>query len=900
VHNEARGRFVATELRALQRANGQTERTPAGGSVNVMVRAAKTFAADLVARRKVRELKVGQHTAAETRAGRAAEQALRKGKTQDAIVAKRDQLLNHYAARETQRALDEVEKGVAYLSKFGKDAARKKLPPEYLDQIDKLLERVELRRGTTLAALDKRAKLSDWIKSQQDLGIEVELPAHVLEDAQLTSYKDLPLEAFRGLVDTVKQIEHLARLKNKLLTARDQRDFDTIKETIVSSILQHAGNRTANTRTPTTNLGRALQGIKQFGAAHIKAATWARILDGGEDGGPVWEYFVRSANERGDQETEMRAKATKELSTIMAPLLKAGKMGGKGTFFPSIGRSLNRESVLAIALNVGNDGNLQRLLGGEGWNIDQLQPVLATLTSDDWTAVQRVWDYFESFRPLIAEKEKRVFGKEPNWIEPGSAVIDRWAGTQLPAAQGVKGGYFPIKYDPAASVRAEEFADAEGAKRQLQGAFGAATTKRSFTKARSEEVNGRPLLYTLSGVYSGVNDVIHDLTWHEWLIDTNRLLRSQSIDTAIRTKYGPEAVRQFKTWRDAIAEGENATTQALDMALGKLRQSVSVAGLGFNVMSALMQPLGITQSITRVGAGWIGKGVAQYIGAPIEKAREVNTKSTFMANRSRTRFRELNELRNRVQGQSSLKRVIDENAFALMMRMQQTVDVPTWLGAYEKAVAEGHDEKRAVALADQAVIDSQGGGQTKDLAAIERGGPAQKLFTVFYSFMNTALNLGVASKMTPKSRAKFAVDVLMLYSVPAVLGSILKDALTPGGDDDDEKLAQKLAAEQLSFLLGLVVLGREFGGAAQMVTGAGRPRDYTGPAGVRAIADIYQFGKQAGQGEFDDAFRKSAINLAGDLLGLPAAQINRSITGAKALAEGKTTNPAALALGFQE
>ena len=42
------------------------------------------------------------------------------------------------------------------------------------------------------------------------------------------------------------------------------------------------------------------------------------------------------------------------------------------------------------------------------------------------------------------------------------------------------------------------------------------------------------------------------------------------------------------------------------------------------------------------------------------------------------------------------------------------------------------------------------------------------------------------------------------------------------------------------------------------------------------------------------------IFLIGDFTGLPAAQINRTITGTKALAEGKTENPAAVAFGFQE
>lgn len=889
VHNEARGRFLATGLKALQDAQAEKQKTPRGGSVSVMVRAAKDFAAQLVARRKVRELRAGQHTAAEARAGKAAQKALTKGDVAGAITAQRDQLLNHYAARETYAALDEVDKALAYLKKFDKDAVRKKLPPEYLDQIDKLLERVELRQRT-LRELDKRAKLADWIKSQEDLGIEVQLPPEVAEDVQLTNYQDMTLESFRGLVDTVKQVEHLGRLKSKLLTAKDQREFDAIKDSIVSSILANSQGRTADSRTPTTNLGRALAGIKNFGAAHIKVATWARVMDGGKDGGPVWEYLVRPANAAGDQETTMLAKATQDLAKILAPVLARGKMGGAGTFFPSINRSMNREEVLAVALNTGNESNLQRLLDGEGWTADQIKPMLDTLTPEDWKAVQAVWDYFESYRPLIAAKERRVFGTEPEWIEPGSSVAE---------AYGVKGGYYPVKFDPQASQRAEEHADAEGAKRQLQGAYGAATTRRSFTKARVDQVFDRPLLYTLQGVYSGVTDVIHDLAWHEWLIDANRLLKNKSIDAAIRNTYGTEVVRQFKSWRDDIADGGLGPQRPLDAALGYLRQSVSVAGLGFNVVSAMMQPLGLTQSISRIGAKWVAKGVWQTIGSPAQASKAVNEKSAFMTNRARTRFRELNELRNRVQGQSALKRAVSENAYFLMMAFQRLVDVPTWQGAYERAISEGNDEARAVALADQAVIDAQGNGQTKDLAAIERGPQALKLFTTFYSFMNTALNLGVASKMSPGSRAKFAADMLLLYMVPAVLGSVLKDAFTPGDAGDDEELAKKLAGEQLSYLLGLVVVGREFGQAGRMLTGA-NAHDYTGPAGLRAISDAYQFAKQAGQGEFDDSFRKAAVNMAGDLLGLPSAQINRTITGVQALKEGKTKNPAAAVLGYQE
>ena len=215
-------------------------------------------------------------------------------------------------------------------------------------------------------------------------------------------------------------------------------------------------------------------------------------------------------------------------------------------------------------------------------------------------------------------------------------------------------------------------------------------------------------------------------------------------------------------------------------------------------------------------------------------------------------------------------------------------------------------DSRAIALADQAVIDAQGGGQTKDLSAIERGGPGVKIFAVFYSFMNTALNVGVEKTMsadTPAKRAKLAVDYAMLYVAPAVLGYFLKAALTPGdsGDDDPEKIAKKLLANQIDYLMGLMVVVREFGDAAKMVAGANdMGRDYTGPSGLRVVGDVGRLAVQAHQGEFDDAFRKAAVNVVGDLFGLPSAQINRTVTGTKALAEGKTSNPTAVVFGFQE
>ena len=809
LHNEARARFVAAELRHAAKATQP---------VRVMLAAARQAARNIIGNKLVRDTKASEYSAAETRSTRQAEKAMKEGNSLAVTQALQNRLLNNQLTAEAAKATQEIDKGLQYFRKVQTDASRKRIGADYSDQIDQLLERFELR-PISLREIDKRTSLAKWIESQRAAGYEPEISPEMEAEANRKSYKNMTVSEFRDLVNTVQQIEHMGRTEQNMLTAAKEVAYKQAKEEIVESINENANGRVAQARTPTTELGRYAQSLKRFWASHIKAATIARILDGGKDGGKMWEYFIRTANMRGDMETEMRAKATEALTKIMAPIFATGKMGGNGQFFPSVGRSFNKESQIAIALNVGNEGNTQRLLGGEGWSMQQIMPILNSLTEKELLAVQQIWDYFETYRPMIAEKERKLYGKEPKWIEPRSITIRSADGKDVT----LRGGYYPIKYDPVASQRAEQNADAEDAKRMLQGAYTAATTRRSFTKGRVEEVKGRPLLYTMAGMYSGINDVIHDLAWHEWLIYANKLLRSQSIDEAIRGQYGPEFKDQLKTWVNDVAVGEQMAANSGEVALGRLRQGISAAGLGFNVMSALQQITGFNQSIVRVGARYVGRGISKTIADPRAAMKEVNEKSSFMANRARTQFRELNELRNMVQDESETMRAVKLGAYYMMMRMQRLVDVPTWLGAYEKSIGQGYDEEKSIALADQAVIDSQGGGMVKDLSAIERGGPGLKLFTVYYSFMNTTFNLATMKGMTAKSKGKLAADYLMLYVVPVVLTYALKSAVTPSKGDDDwdwEKIAKDLAAEQLSYLMGQMIVLREFGEAAKVVTGA--------------------------------------------------------------------------------
>lgn len=887
IHNDARARFLEREVNTLGKAVGNRP---------LLAKAARQFAEEAVARKKVRELRPAMYTAASTRAGRQADQAFKKGDTAGAAAAKRTQLLQHQLARVATRAQAEATQAAEYLRKFDSAAVRKVIDGDYVDQIEALLERYDLRASTTGKTITRRKSLAEWIEAQRELGFEPVIDERLAADAQQRHFTDITVEELRGLVDTVRNIEHLGRLKKKLLTVQDQRAFDAIVSDTAESIRGNATRRVKQGIETALPSDRIKKLAASFIVSHRKLASLVRQMDGGKDGGPLWSVLVQNMNRAGDTESSMRAEATAALSKLFAPLNKAAGLYRK-TYIPEIGGSLTRAGRLSVALNWGNDANRQRVLDGDGWTMEQAQAVLATLTREDWTFVQSVWDYLNSYWPQIEAKEKRVSGVAPGKVEaaPFSARLADGSTVEL------QGGYYPLAYDPERSTKAGADTTAEAIKQAMQGLYTRATTRRGHTKARVETVN-RPLRKDLGVIFQHVEQVTHDLAWHEFLIDANRLLRAKPIDAAIRDHYGPEVLRAMSAALTDIAAGDVPAQNAFEQSIAHLRAGVTVASMGWSLVTAAQQPLGLTQSMVRIGPKWVGRGLARWLGDASRMQSTVATiheRSTFMRLRAQNQNREIAEIRNRVRDSGQWKVIppaVRDTFFYFTEKMQLVADVPTWLGQFEKSIAAGETEARAIALADQAVIDSQSSGGVKDLAKIQRGSPLQKLFTAFYSAFSATFNLTAESiartKFTdPASVGRLAVDMLLLYTLPAVLGMLLKDALRGApGEDDPEKLAVKLAREQLNYVMSTMVGVRELGAAVQGSFG------YSGPAGTRFFSDMAKLGKQVQQGEADEALLKAANSAAGVLFHYPALQIERTVSGIEAVSEG-TAGPRAILFG---
>ena len=918
LHNEHREKVLAAELRALrrkqrevrpfvqaEREKARQERRAARQATKIPPMAAfRKAAKETIAKTKIRDLEPQKYLNAQRKQGRKAFDAMSKGDYIEAAEAKQREILNHFLYLEAKKARESSDKIAKNMAKFDKKETRQRIGKAgktYLEQIDAILDGYEFRR-ISFKAMDRRAKLVEFVSKQEAEGEPVNIPQSVLDDTRQINYRDLTVTELESINEAVQNIAHLARLKNRLLLMAEKRELNEVASEAIAQIKANAKKgkqRTLETGLPGQRFGRWAKG---FMLIHTKFSTIFRQMDGWKDGGTMWELFVRPLNERADWETSRKSQETEKLSELFRVYRGTDLYAKK--FVPGLNESMSLQGRLMVALNWGRAENRQRLIGSGEFTQTDIDAILDSLDERDWTFVKSIWAHMESFWPEISSQYEKLYGVPPT--KSDAISFETKYGT-------MPGGYFPIKYDPQKSAQAQFQTIEETTDLMKSGAYVRSMTRNGFTKETLQNLD-RAVKLDFSTIYEHTAEVIHDLALREYLIDFNKIMahrvNGQSVKDTINDYYGDQVLREiFDTIRDVTA-GDIVPQNAFESGLGHLRAGTSIAFMGWNAITAAIQILGFTQSMVRIGPKWVAKGIKKWGSNAVQlqsSTKIIYEKSSFMRTRYLTQNREINEIRNKLKRQGRFPifkegyGAIEDSFFYFIAQMQKTVDVPTWFGAYEKALAEGADEKKAVALADQAVIDSQASGMIKDLAKIERGTGLMKIWTVFYSYFNTTLQrsqeaFGKTNYKNPFDIGRLAVDLVLLWHIPAVLGYAMREALcvVSGGCEDKtaEELMKGALREQVGYLMGMFVGVRELSTILD-------PRfDYSGPAGVRLFAEATKLATQISQGEMDEALRKRIVTSAGILLHFPATQLNRILDGFSALEEGRTQSPAAVIFGL--
>jgi hypothetical protein len=925
------------------------------GSGNVVASTAKRYAEDKIARMKIIDIRPNDYLAAERRANRNAEKAIGEGRIDLAADHKRAAVLNHHFAKEATKALGEVDRALRYFNQLDGKSARQRVGPEASAQIDRMLNRYDLRKSVTNREIEQQQILSNWIQAEEAKGNVPVIPENLKDETRSIHYRTIPVEELRGLRDAVTNMDHLGSNETKLVSEQAKADLNAVASEIGNAIIKH--NQKKKSKTAVKKLSQNLP-QDQFAKANIgyfaehrKLASLGREADGFEESGPFWEHIIRPMNARADWEAVQKEDATKVLAELfdayratefaylptetLDRILPDKRLYAR-KFIPSIpdgeggmGLSLSKMERIMVALNWGNADNRNRVRDGFGWNDEHVETVLDGLDARDWKFVQGVWDFIEGYWAEIEAKEKRVSGVAPEKVE-ALPVITKFG--------QFRGGYFPITFDKDLSQESRGQQEADIIDKAKKGVLGRATTRRGHTKARMDAAGQKPIRLDFGVIFEHVDQVVHDLAWHEFLINTNKLINhksaadpSESLPKIIQSYMGVEKFGAITNTLRDIAAGDVQGVQWHEKAFNYLRAGVSISAMGWNLGTALLQPFGVTQGMQRVGFKWVFKALLRFYSgaAAMDGAvKEMFEQSSFLRLRSKTMNREINEIRNKVGSAglfSQAQRAVFEKMgisvdsmadtyFWLIAKAQLLADAPVWMGAKEKALAEGRDLETAVALADQAVIDSQGSGHIKDLAGVQRGNPIKKLFTNFMSYFQTTYNLtveahkraGVTGPISlmeetyrnPAAIGRLAVDMLLLYTAPIVMTWYLRSAFLKGECDygsDMVCVADKMVREHAGYAIGGLLGIRELNSAVQGFYG------YEGPAGTRFYSDAAKLAQQLQKEDIDIGKTLKALNRTGGVLfHYPAGQMEKTVTGYLDLQSGKTDIPTAPLFGYSK
>lgn len=897
VSQDAGARVVAIEINALERTQNRTVDAAFFADV----------AKEALLRKSSKEIHAENYRNQAAAKARQALAALKRGDLKQAALLKRQELYQLCLANEATK----IEKQQARAEKLYKRIKNRKeikgTSTRYLIMAQGLLATAGYSVSEDLTR--DAVSISEFNQECKDQGeiqpnIEDDLESRIRDafGGKEADPERLPVELAQELEAAVRQLMKLGRDVNTVELAGETIELDTVAVEISDGVIANAQKHGIEAKGAMENVGiraKVKDALDKIGMAHARIPSLFAAMDGKRNGN-LFEAIIKPADEAATHEEQLKVHFAKRL-------FKAFKVLGRKTFekaryYDFAQSSFTRSQVIAMALNMGNDGNLDRLVSGsELWKPatggrkltreELIQIVSQTLTKEELEAVQEVWDTFAELQPEVMAQAKRLTGRTPELVPPRPISFRLADGTLVQ----LKGGYYPIVYDRLASVKGEELANMKDALSQVAAASRSQNTAKGFLEKRAKKVEGLAVTLTLRAAFEGLDAEIHRLAWEEWVVNSGKILKR--VSPTLADYWGPRAVGAIDEWRKAIATGNVSQPEGLDAISRVVTSGISIAALGLNVITAIVQPIGIINTTAVIGHKWTAKGLSRFLTmGPRAAFKFAAGKSGAFENRARTRFRELAEIQ--AYSESSLGRLrnnIERYAYSMIVFTQMLVDVPTWLGAYEKALSEGCVDAEAVARADRAVVDAQGGGRLMDLSAVERGGPLSRIFTVFYTFFNSILNTVMVSKHT-KGRMAFAADALLLLCFQPVIETFLREGIkagVAGADPDDwwEHCVEQAPWSVVDFNLGLFVFLREFSGITD---------SYTGPSGMKKFQDVRRFAQQVEQGDFDMAFWKSLTNMTGAIFGLPAAPITRAMTGIDALDRGKTDNPLAIIFGYSE
>ena len=674
---------------------------------------------------------------------------------------------------------------------------------------------------------DGALNLPDWFMN-----------AATAEGRRENGFTDLTIGQFKDFIKIMDNLYTVAINDKKLKKITDEDGKSILVEEAVaeinSSIMARRSVMVDNDPTKAgtvTNKERALKIAKRAYSRTVRPET---IIE--EMGEPAERYLFYALSSATNKELEM----TKELQNELSAIMDAYKQG-KSEVYKNTGKSskeaeslakkdmenlhsqknyklgtslLTKENVLSIALNWGTDINRKRVMDGFKVSAGEVDRLLGSLDSADWQFVINIWNLFDKYWQDIVDVEARITGVVLEKQEARDFTIIAADGT----VYTIKGGYYPLKYDPMKNTDIQQKL-ADESKRISMSEKTRLSIGLGTTKERSSGLVEYKLKTELSVISDALSENIHMIAMREAVRDVNKIINNAEFEKTVKAYFGDNAYEMLQKWVLDCWAAEPKTKSPFEYLMQKVRHGQTAAVLGFRMTTALLNINNISPMMDYIGVFNTVDAVKHFYRHPREHYELVMGKSILLRDRAETMDRDMAEI---VRGSSKLASKynnVQKMAFWLITKTDLMLACPLWLHEYERVYQKLiHENKmpldkiesRAVEAGDKAVRKIFGSNRTVDMAEVQRGSEIEKMLTMYYSYFSVAHNAMISkgydyarNKKNGKLKAivPIAKGILFWYIVPAVMEAAFK-ALISDDDDEPEDIALKAGMNTINTAVG--------------------------------------------------------------------------------------------------
>lgn len=817
VHNEARARSLATELRTqseMLNPRDDTGKTNSKGqrvTVNALVEAAKQFAANVVGRTPLRDLKnrAWQHTAAERRAAKAWQQATAKGATADAVKAKQDQMLNHAAAKAAIDAQAEGKKILDFFARVTKGndetVVEKGRDPDVVNAARAVLA---LYGVQTPASKNAAAYLETLKRNDPEMWAVIE-PMVQEASANAQPMLALTVDELRGLHAQIEGMWYLAKRSRQMEVDGDLMDIEDAAEELHARMVDIGIPDTVPGETGAlTKAEQRTRSLRFFGAALKRVEQWVEGMDG-KYGGPFLRYVFQPIKDAADRYRKDRVVYRRKFQALVNSI--APSMRHEMIEAPELGYTFGRghngigtAELLHALLHTGNDSNKRKLLLGRQWATENADGTLDTskwdafiarlvaegkLTPAHFDFLQGVWDLMEETKPLAQKAHRDVFGRYFAEVT-ATPFVDPFGASR-------RGGYVPAQADPEIVPDATMRELAERENESMAYAFPA--TSRGFTKGRVEY--NRPLKLDLRTLPQHLDKVLLFSHMEPAVRSAAKLLRNKGVSQALNridpSAYAGTLLPWLNRAAKQIVETPVMGDGKISRVLSVLRARAGAALMFANVSNTVQQITGLSTAAVKVKPAHLMRAAATFIAHPKATREAVWDASPYMADRASNEVSAMNgQLEAILLNPSVYERAQEwsqQHAYFLQTALDSALSPIVWTGAFNQAVEQGMDDEAAVKFADGVVRQTQGSTLPEDISRIESGPAYARMFTQFVGYFNMMANTNatavkqIASEVgLRKGAGKALYVVLMGLLVPLWVAEAIAQGFRGGPDDEDK------------------------------------------------------------------------------------------------------------------